>query len=85
MTRALALELAEYNITVNQINPGWVETPLTDCLNEDEKREVIDVTPQKSFIEPVEVANLVKYIISEEAKGLTGQNINLCAGLSIGS
>ena len=84
LTRALALEVAEYNITVNQINPGWVETPLADCLNKDEKQEVIDVTPQKRFIEPVEVANLVKYLISEEAKGLTGQNINLCAGLSIG-
>ncbi len=83
-TRALALEVAEFNITVNQINPGWVETPLADCLDETEKQEVIDVTPQKRFIEPVEIANLVKYLISEEAKGLTGQNINLCAGLSIG-
>lgn len=84
LTKALALELAEYNITVNQINPGWVSTPLADCLNEEEKQEVIDVTPQKRFIEPVEVSHLIKYLISDEAKGLTGQNINLCAGLSIG-
>jgi len=85
LTRALALEVAQFNITVNQINPGWVETPLCDnALDEEEKKEVIDVTPQKRFIEPIEVANLVKYLISQEAKGLTGQNINLCAGLSIG-
>ena len=84
LTRALALEVAQNNITVNQINPGWVDTPLADILDEKERQEVIDVTPQKRFVEPIEIANLVKYIISDEAKGLTGQNINLCAGLSIG-
>ena len=84
LTRALALEVAQNNITVNQINPGWVETPLTDVLSEDEKQEVIDVTPQKRFIEPSEIASLCEYLISDSAKGLTGQNINLCAGLSIG-
>lgn len=86
LTRALALESAQYNITVNQINPGWVETPLTnEYLNKEDKKEIIDITPQKRFIEPIEIATLCKYLISNEAKGLTGQNINLCAGLSIGS
>lgn len=85
LTRALALEVAQNNITINQINPGWVKTPLADkFLTKEEQQEVIDVTPQKRFIEPVEIANLCKYLISQEAKGLTGQNINLCAGLSIG-
>ncbi len=85
LTKALALEVAQYNITVNQINPGWVNTPLADnSLNNEDKQEVIDVTPQRRFIEPVEVAKLCEYLISNDAKGLTGQNINLCAGLSIG-
>jgi len=84
LTRALALEVAQNNITVNQINPGWVETPLSDALNYEEKQEVIDVTPQKRFIQPYEIAELCKYLITDNAKGLTGQNINLCAGLSIG-
>lgn len=85
LTKALALEVAEFKITVNQINPGWVKTPLVDrSLDEFDKKEVIDVTPQGRFIEPVEVANLCKYLISEDAKGITGQSINLCAGLSIG-
>ena len=84
-TKALALEVAQNNITVNQINPGWVETPLTnDALDEKDKQEVIDITPQKRFIEPIEVAKLVEYLITESARGITGQNINLCAGLSIG-
>ena len=85
LTRGLALEAAQNNITVNQINPGWVQTPLVEnSLNDTEKQEVIDVTPQRRFIEPYEIAKLCEYLISDSAKGLTGQNINLCAGLSIG-
>ena len=48
------------------------------------KNEILDTIPQKRFISPNEIANLVKYLISDNAKGLTGQNINLCAGLTIG-
>ena len=87
LTKALALELAEFNITVNTINPGWVDTDLGNASAEDSnftKEEIIDCIPQKRFVAPSEVAALVKYLISEEAKGITGQSINLCAGLSVG-
>jgi len=87
LTKALALELAEYNITVNTINPGWVETELCDkSIEESEfsKEEILECIPQKRFVEPKEVAKLVKYLVSDDAKGLTGQAINLCAGLSVG-
>lgn len=87
LTKALALELAEYNITVNTINPGWVETDLGMNSIEDSefsKEEIIDCIPQKRFVKPEEVAKLCKYLISEDAKGITGQSINLCAGLSVG-
>ena len=84
LTKALALEAAPYGITVNQISPGFVKTPLNDILSDEEKQEVIDVTPQSRFIEPIEVAQLCKYLISDSAKGITGQNINLCAGLTLG-
>lgn len=84
-SKSLALELAQYNITVNSISPGWVETPLTDnALSEEEKNETLDIIPQKRFVEPIEISNLVKYLISNEAKGITGQNINICAGLTCG-
>ena len=87
MTKALALELAEFNITVNTINPGWVETELGSNSIEDSgfsRDEILDTIPQKRFVEPVEIANLVQYLISDKAKGITGQSINLCAGLSVG-
>ena len=87
LTKALALELAEFNITVNTINPGWVETELGMKSIEDSefsKDEIIDCIPQKRFVRPEEVAKLCRYLISEDAKGITGQSINLCAGLSVG-
>lgn len=86
-TKALALEVAEFGITVNTINPGWVETELSKNGIEESDltlQDNLDVIPQKRFIEPVEVANLVCSIIQNESKGLTGQSINLCAGLSCG-
>ena len=86
-TKALALELAEYNITVNTINPGWVDTELGNSSIEDSeftKEEILDCIPQKRFVESREIAGMIRYLISEEAKGVTGQSINLCAGLSVG-
>ena len=87
LTKALALELAEYEITVNTINPGWVETELGMNSIEDgefSREEILDIIPQKRFVKPEEIAKLCKYLISSDAKGITGQAINLCAGLSVG-
>ena len=56
MTRSLALELAQYNITVNCISPGWVETQLVADINEEDKAEILDVVPQRRFIRPVEIS-----------------------------
>ena len=86
-TKALALELAEYGITVNTINPGWVDTELGNASIEDSefsKEEILDCIPQRRFVTPDEIAGMVEYLISDKAKGVTGQSINLCAGLSVG-
>lgn len=87
LTKSLALELAEFNITVNTINPGWVETEMgLKSIEESEfsLSETLEIIPQKRFVEPKEITGLIKYLISEDAKGITGQSINLCAGLSLG-
>lgn len=77
LTKALALELAEYGITINVINPGWVRTGM-------DENACIEMVPQKRWIEPEEIAGLVEYLISDSASGITGQGINLCCGLSLG-
>ncbi len=87
LSKATGLELAQYGITVNTINPGWVDTDLgKESIDESEfsQEEIIECIPQKRFVDPKEVAALAKYLISDEAKGITGQSINLCAGLSVG-
>lgn len=87
LSKASGLELAEFGITVNTINPGWVDTELGKCSIEDSEfteEEILECIPQRRFVKPEEVAGLVKYLISNEAKGITGQSINLCAGLSVG-
>lgn len=84
-SKSLGLELAKYNITVNSISPGWVDTELLEgTVSFEEKEEIKEVVPQRRFVEAVEIANLAAYLISPEAKGITGQNINLCAGLTCG-
>lgn len=86
-TKALALELAEYGITVNTINPGWVDTDMGNNSADSgdfSKEELISCIPQKRFVSPKEIAGMIKYLISEDAKGVTGQSINLCAGLTCG-
>lgn len=87
MTKAIALEVAQYGITINTINPGWVETDLgNSSIDESEfsKEEIVECIPQKRFVKPIEIAGMVKYLISNTAKGVTGQSINICAGLSVG-
>lgn len=87
LTKSLALELAQDNITVNIINPGWVDTELinNEDLEEDfTKDEIIETIPQRRFVTPEEIANTCEYLISDNAKTITGQSINICAGLSLG-
>ena len=87
MTKALALELALDDITVNVINPGWVDTDLINNENLEEdfsKEEIIETIPQRRFVKPSEIASTIEYLISDNAKSITGQSINICAGLSLG-
>lgn len=96
VTQSLALELARHGITVNSVCPGWVETDMAQeqindpewCrLNDINPEDSLDIArlsvPQMRLIEPDEVAGLVGYLCSDRAKGITGQAINICGGLSI--
>lgn len=87
MTKALALELAQDDITVNVINPGWVDTDLINNENLEgdfSKQDIIETIPQRRFVTPEEIASAVEFLVSNRAKTITGQSINICAGLSVG-
>ncbi len=90
-TRALALEVVSRGITVNTICPGWVDTEMaTIGINEtatrqgitpeEFKAQAIAAVPIQRFLEANEVAELVAYIASDAAAGITGQAINICGG-----
>ena len=90
-TRALALEIVGRGITVNTICPGWVDTEMaTQGINETAalqgitpeqfKAQAVAGVPIKRFLEAEEVAELVCYIASDLASGITGQAINICGG-----
>jgi len=96
MTQSLALELASFGVTVNAVCPGWVDTDMAVSqindpdwcnLNGIELAHSMELTrlsvPQERLIEPAEVASLIAYLASNQARGITGQAINICGGLSI--
>jgi len=90
-TRALALEVVSRGITVNTICPGWVDTEMANLgINETAKlqgmtpeqfkAQAVAAVPIRRFLEAEEVAELVSYISSDAARGITGQAMNICGG-----
>ncbi len=90
-TKALALEVVHRGITVNAICPGWVDTEMArlgikesadnqGITTQEFQNQAIEAVPIKRFLEVEEVAHLVAYLASHEAKGITGQSINICGG-----
>jgi NAD(P)-dependent dehydrogenase (short-subunit alcohol dehydrogenase family) len=91
LTRALAVELLPFNVTVNAICPGYVDTPMTDSsvanisartgMSEAQARETLAKSnPQHRLIEPEEVASIAVFLAQDSSKGITGQAINIDGG-----
>ncbi len=84
LTKAMALDLASYNILVNSISPGFVSTELTKrILNEKEQNKLRNDVPLSRFAESSEIVNLVLYLSSKYNTYLTGQNIIIDGGFTI--
>lgn len=77
-TKALALEVAPRNITVNAVAPGFIDTDMTRDLPQDELKKMI---PVGRFGKPEEVAALVDFLTSDEAAYITGEVININGGI----
>lgn len=82
-TKSLAREVAGYNIRVNAVAAGFIETDMTKELKESFKNEMLKQIPLARFGQPEEVAKTVKFLLSEEANYITGQTIIIDGGLSM--
>jgi 3-oxoacyl-[acyl-carrier protein] reductase len=80
-TKACAKELSRWNITVNAVAPGYIETEMTTGLDDGIKQEYLNKIPLGRFGKAEEVAKLVLFLVSKDASYITGQVINIDGGL----
>ena len=83
MTKSLALEVASRNITVNCIAPGFIRTPMTNVLNEDQQEKLLQKIPMQRFGSPADIAAASVYLSSDEASYITGTTIHVNGGLAM--
>ena len=79
--KSIALEVASRNINVNIISPGFIVSPMTDKLNENQKNNILEKIPMKRFGTPDEIANLVYFLSTDDSNYITGQNIHVNGGM----
>ena len=83
MSKSLAFEVASRGITVNIIAPGFIETPMTDKLNKDQKTKIMVQIPAGRMGTVTEIASAALYLASSEASYLTGATLHINGGMAM--
>jgi 3-oxoacyl-[acyl-carrier protein] reductase len=83
MMKSLGAELASRNVTANCIAPGFIETPMTDALNEAQKKAILDTVPAKRLGTSGDIAAAAVYLASDEAGYVTGTTIHVNGGMAM--
>ena len=81
LTKSLAREYGERGIRVNAVAPGYIRTDMTASFNAKQREELVQATPLRRAGEPIDVARVVYFLLSEYASYVTGEVINVSGGL----
>ncbi len=81
LTKSMAREYASRNITINSIAPGYIETEMTDLLDEKTRQQIKAEIPLASFGTPEDIAGAVAYLVSEDGRYITGQTLHVNGGM----
>lgn len=82
-SKALAQEVASRNITVNCVAPGFIESPMTDALNEQQKAAILSTVPAGRLGAAAEIGAACVYLASDEAAYMTGQTLHVNGGMAM--
>jgi 3-oxoacyl-[acyl-carrier protein] reductase len=83
MTKSLAAEVASRGITVNCVAPGFIQTPMTEALSEEQRTRLLERVPLGRLGSGADVAAAVGYLASEEAAYVTGQTLHVNGGMAM--
>jgi 3-oxoacyl-[acyl-carrier protein] reductase len=83
LTKAIAIEIASRNVTVNAVAPGFIETPMTDVLSEKVKEDLKTRIPLGRMGSAREIASAIVFLASDEAAYITGHVLNVNGGLHL--
>lgn len=83
MSKSLAYEVASRGITVNAVAPGFIQTAMTDKLNDDQKSNILTQIPAGRMGQPSDIAAAVLYLASEQAGYMTGSTLHVNGGMAM--
>ncbi|MDE6724784.1 MAG: 3-oxoacyl-[acyl-carrier-protein] reductase [Ruminiclostridium sp.] len=83
MTKSAAKELGSRGINVNAIAPGFISTPMTDLLTEEQKKAILEMIAMKRYGNVEEIAGVASFLAGKDSSYVTGQVIEISGGLSM--
>ena len=84
LTKTTAKEGAPRGITANAVAPGFIDTPMTQQLSDERREDLMGRVPLGSLGTPEDVAGVVAFLVSEDARYITGQVVTVDGGISLG-